>query len=152
MATLRNKRKLTTLNKQNCEKHTGTHLAQTRERMRTTPRVILILKRGSLRARLCKILAQMTARTVSAVIRYTQSINRVTVDVAWRRVIIVALLINKVINYIRFSQLLSQHIRVFNCPFDTAAVSHLISIRSRSRIISWGQEAVRSQLRLTCAP
>ena len=33
--------------------------------MRTTPRVILILKRASLRARLCKILAQMAATTVS---------------------------------------------------------------------------------------
>ena len=39
-------------------------MAQTSERMRTTPNVIPILKQGSLRARLRKILAQTTATTM----------------------------------------------------------------------------------------
>ena len=43
----------------------GTHLAQTRERMRTTPRVILILKQASSVARQFKTLAQKLATTVS---------------------------------------------------------------------------------------
>ena len=42
----------------------GTHLAQTRERMRMTPRMILILKRASSRARPHETLAQKTAKTV----------------------------------------------------------------------------------------
>ena len=46
------------------QQRTGTQLAETREWMSTTPRVILILKIEPLSARLHKILAQMTATTV----------------------------------------------------------------------------------------
>ena len=43
----------------------GTHLVQARERMRTTPRVILFLKQASFRARLHIIMAQKMATTAA---------------------------------------------------------------------------------------
>ena len=41
----------------------GSHLAQTREQLRTTPRVILIMRRASLRVRLQEALVQMMVMT-----------------------------------------------------------------------------------------
>ena len=49
-------------------RYPGTHLAQTRERMRTTARVILILKRASLRVRLHKFLPQTIAMTLRQIL------------------------------------------------------------------------------------
>ena len=46
------------------ERSPGTHMAQTRERMRMTPRVIIILKQASFRARLHTTLAQKMATTI----------------------------------------------------------------------------------------
>ena len=70
MATLRIKRKLAALNKENCEEQPRINLTQTSERMRTTPKVILFLKRGSLRARLCKNLAQVAATKLIVFIQF----------------------------------------------------------------------------------
>ena len=46
----------------------GTHYVQARERMRTTSRVILILKRVSVRIRLHETLAQMTLTTIRSLV------------------------------------------------------------------------------------
>ena len=58
----------------------GTHMAQTRERMRTTPRVILILKRAFCRARRHETLAQKMAMTVTLGGKTKFELNRI-VDV-----------------------------------------------------------------------